>query len=254
MRNALPLVSVLSLAAACGGMKSARPMVAEAPESVMATGGAPYYEPSAGTEDYTDYGKNPWVAASEDRFSTFAADVDTASYTIARRKLQEGTLPPGASVRVEEWVNYFKYNFPAAAPGTPFSVVMDAAPHPFEAGRHVLRVGVATKAKTIGERKPSAIVFLVDVSGSMTSEDKLPLARKALHILTDNLSEKDAVAIVTYAGSDRLVLPMTSIDHKDQIHKAIDSLQSGGSTAMAKGIDTAYELAAKWVRPGASRA
>ena len=219
----------------------------------MATGGAaPFAEPTvANSEDYTDYGKNPWTSTAEDRFSTFAADVDTASYTIARRKLQEGTLPPAASVRIEEWVNYFHYAFPAPQAGTPFSVVMEAAPHPFEAGRHVVRVGVATKAKTVGERKPSALVFLVDVSGSMSSDDKLPLAKKALHILTDNLSDKDAVSIVTYAGDSRVVLPMTSIDSKAKIHTAIDHLQSGGSTAMAQGIDTAYEIAAKWIRPGA---
>ncbi|HEY5946939.1 MAG TPA: von Willebrand factor type A domain-containing protein [Kofleriaceae bacterium] len=248
MRKAALLISVLAVG--CGGKRSA--YVARTPESAMATGGAPSpdYDRGDAGEDYTSYGKNPWVAAAEDRFSTFAADVDTASYTIARRKLQEGTLPPAASVRVEEWVNYFKYSFPAAAQGTPFSVVMEAAPHPFEADRHVLRVGVATKAKTVGERKPSALVFLVDVSGSMSSEDKLPLARKALHILTDNLSEKDAVSIVTYAGSSRVVLPMTSIDHKDRIHKAIDELASGGSTAMASGVDLAYEQAIKWVRPG----
>jgi Ca-activated chloride channel family protein len=221
-------------------------------ESIAASGAVamPAYEPAPTGEDYTDYGKNPWVAAAEDPLSTFAADVDTASYTIARRKLQEGTLPPPASVRVEEWVNYFHYSFPRAAQGTPFTLAMDAAPHPFEPGRYVLRVGVGTKPKTVGERKPSALVFLVDVSGSMSSPDKLPLAKQALHLLTDNLSEKDAVAIVTYAGADRLVLPMTSLDHKDRIHAAIDHLESGGSTAMAAGIDTAYELAAKWVRPG----
>jgi Ca-activated chloride channel family protein len=247
MRTAASALVVSALVFGCGARKSAR---LASPEHAMTAGAPMAYEPAtANSEDYTDYGKNPWVAAAEDRFSTFAADVDTASYTIARRKLQEGTLPPAASVRVEEWVNYFKYSFPAATQG-PFSVVMEAAPHPFETDRHVLRVGVATKAKTVGERKPSALVFLVDVSGSMSSDDKLPLARKALHILTDNLSEKDAVAIVTYAGSSRVVLPMTSIDHKDRIHKAIDSLSSGGSTAMAHGVDTAYEIAAKWVRPG----
>ncbi|HEX5060793.1 MAG TPA: von Willebrand factor type A domain-containing protein [Kofleriaceae bacterium] len=245
LASVVPLVSLV--ATSCGGSK----MYAAAPSEMVAAGAPQFYEPTAAnSEDYTNYGKNPWVSAADDRFSTFAADVDTASYTIARRKLQEGTLPPQASVRVEEWVNYFKYSFPAAAQGTPFSVVMEAAPHPFEPSRHVLRVGVATKAKTVGERKPSALVFLVDVSGSMSSDDKLGLAKKALHLLTDNLSEKDAVAIVTYAGADRLVLPMTSIDHKDRIHKAIDSLTSGGSTAMAAGIDTAYDLAAKWVRPG----
>ena len=248
MRNAL-LLSLLAVG--CGGARYSKHASVAAHEMASPV---PYHayagDAVANTEQYADYGKNPWVTAAEDRFSTFAADVDTASYTIARRKLQENTLPPTASVRIEEWVNYFKYSFPAATQG-PFSVAMEAAPHPFEQGRHIMRVGVATKAKTVGERKPSALVFLVDVSGSMTSSDKLPMARKALHILTDNLSENDAVAIVTYAGSSRVVLPMTSIDHKDRIHKAIDSLESGGSTAMAQGIDTAYELAAKWIRPGA---
>jgi Ca-activated chloride channel family protein len=244
---------LMSLLAGCAAKSSMR--VASAPESMVATGGAaPHYrapEETRSAEDYTDYGRNPWVLASKDPLSTFAADVDTASYTIARRKLNEGTLPPSASVRVEEWVNYFRYGFPPAQPGTPFSTIMDAAPHPFAADRYILRVGVATRAKTVGERKPAALVFLIDVSGSMDSADKLGFAKQALHILTDNLHERDAVSIVTYAGSNRLVLPMTSIDHKDRIHEAIDSLRSGGSTAMASGIDLAYEQAAKWIRPGA---
>jgi Ca-activated chloride channel family protein len=229
------------IAAGCmGGAKSSRyasPTTSAAmapPYTMAADQGA--MEPS--TEQYTDYGTNPWVNASEDRFSTFAADVDTASYTIARRKLmQDNALPPAPSIRVEEWVNYFNYSFPAPQAGSPFSTVMEAAPHPFAADRHVLRVGVATKAKTVGERKPSALVFLVDVSGSMGSDDKIGLAKKALHLLTDNLSDKDAVSIVTYAGSSRVVLPMTSIDHKARIHAGIDALKSGGSTAKASGID-----------------
>jgi Ca-activated chloride channel homolog len=228
-----------------------RAVVAAGPERPVMT---PAVEaaPVANAEEYTHYGKNPWTLASEDRLSTFAADVDTASYTIGRRKLmQENALPPAAAVRVEEWVNYFKYSFPAPQPGSPFSTIMEAAPHPFASDRHVLRVGVATKAKTIGERKPSALVFLVDVSGSMASDDKLGLAKKALHILTENLTAKDAVSIVTYAGSSRVILPMTSIDHRDRIHAAIEKLSSGGSTAMASGIDLAYEQAAKWVRPNA---
>src|SRR4029079_5473735 len=134
------------------------------------------------------------------------------------------------SVRVEEWVNYFHYSFPPAQHG-PFSVVMDAAPHPFAPEHHILRVAIATRAKTVGERKPSALVFLVDVSGSMSSADKLPLAKQALHILTDNLGDKDAAALVTYAGASRVILPMTSTDHKDRIHAAIEQLKSGGSTA-----------------------
>ncbi len=246
--------------AGCMGAGKRSPMVAASERSLIAAGPATRapvaiagdVQAVPNTEQYTDYGKNPWTQASEDRFSTFAADVDTASYTIGRRKLmQENALPPAAAVRVEEWVNYFKYSFPAPQAGSPFSTIMEAAPHPFAAERHVVRVGVATKAKTVGERKPSALVFLVDVSGSMSSDDKLGLAKRSLHLLTENLTEKDAVSIVTYAGSSRVILPMTSIDHKDRIHKAIDELSSGGSTAMASGIDLAYEQAVKWVRPNA---
>jgi Ca-activated chloride channel homolog len=183
-----------------------RTVIAAGPErhamaTPIAAGPGATAVPVANAEEYTNYGKNPWTQASEDRLSTFAADVDTASYTIGRRKLmQENALPPAAAVRVEEWINYFKYSFPAPQPGSPFSTIMEAAPHPFVAERHVLRVGVATKAKTVGERKPSALVFLVDVSGSMDSEDKLGLAKKALHILTENLTGKDEVSIVTNAG------------------------------------------------------
>ena len=242
MRRAL-LLSLLALGCGDSLYGSRVPRTTMSMPSPVAT------EPSTG-EDYHDWGKNPWVDASKDHLSTFAADVDTASYTIARRKLEEGTLPPAASIRVEEWVNYFKYAFPAAQHG-PFSVVMDAAVHPFDPGRYVLRVGVATKAKTPGERKPSNLVFLVDVSGSMSSPDKLELAKQALHVLTANLTDKDAVSIVTYAGESRLVMPMTSIDHRATIDRAIDSLHTGGSTAMASGIDLAYDQAVRTIRPGA---
>jgi Ca-activated chloride channel family protein len=243
MSKAMLLCSLL-VACSSRDMMSPRYVSGVAPSPVAIA------EPVTG-EDYADYGKNPWVDASKDHLSTFAADVDTASYTIARRKLQTGELPPAASVRVEEWVNYFKYGFPAASADTsPFSVIADAAPNPFDASKYVLRVGIATKDKTPGERKPSSLVFLVDVSGSMESADKLPLAKQALHILTHNLGEQDSVAIVTYAGDSRLVLPMTSVDHRDSIDHAIDSLEIGGSTAMASGIDLAYEQAIKTVQPG----
>jgi Ca-activated chloride channel homolog len=237
-----------SLLVACSGHQSRLAYVGAPPPSIATSAPLPA-EPTSG-EDYTDYGKNPWVVAAVDHLSTFAADVDTASYTIARRKLNEGTLPPAASIRPEEWINYFKYTFPDAKPGTPFSVVMDAAAHPFEPNRYVLRVGVATKAKTPGERKPSSLVFLVDVSGSMESSDKIDLAKRALHVLIANLNERDQVAIVTYAGDSRLILPMTSIEHRASIDHAIDMLHVGGSTAMASGIDLAYEQAMATVRPG----
>jgi Ca-activated chloride channel family protein len=203
----------------------------------------------ATNEGYVAYGTNPWVEASKDALSTFAADVDTASYTLARRKLVEGSLPVKAGVRVEEFVNYFRYAFPPPAANTPFSVIMEAAPSPLSPGRHILRVGVATKAKTVQERKPANLVFLVDVSGSMSGPDRIELAKTSLRILTENLIEGDTVSLVTYAGSTRVVLEPTGMHHKDRIFAAIDDLQSGGSTAMASGIDLAYDQAMKGMRP-----
>ncbi|HEX4452067.1 MAG TPA: von Willebrand factor type A domain-containing protein [Kofleriaceae bacterium] len=199
--------------------------------------------PSGNTEAYHDWGKNPWVDAAKDHLSTFAADVDTASYTIARRKLNEGALPPKESVRVEEFVNYFHYGFGAPAGNTPFSVAMDAAESPLQPGRTILRVGVATQPVTNEQRRPAHLVFLVDVSGSMDQPDKLPLAKRALHILTNNLGPNDTVALVTYAGETSLRLPPTGIEHKAEILEAIDALEAAGSTGMASGIDLAYEQA-----------
>ena len=233
--------------------KSYSPMVAVAPADPapqMAAGSAsnivtkPQAEVPSG-EAYHDWGRNPWVDATKDHLSTFAADVDTASYTIMRRKLTEGTLPPAAAVRVEEFVNYFRYRFPEPMAGSPFAVVMDAAPSPLSPGRHILRVGVATKEKSINERKPAHLVFLVDTSGSMSSPDKLDLAKRSLRILTDHLKDGDTVALVTYAGDSRLVLGPTGLDHKAQILAAIDDLSVGGSTAMGSGIDLAYQEAMK---------
>jgi Ca-activated chloride channel family protein len=202
-------------------------------------------------EAYHDWGRNPWVDAAKDHLSTFSADVDTASYTIARRKLNEGALPPPAAVRVEEFVNYFRYAFPVPAGDTPFAVVMDAAPSPLSLGRHILRVGVATKALSQRERKPAHLVFLVDVSGSMASPDKLALAKQSLRILTNNLKDGDTVSLVTYAGSSRVVLPPTDLAHKAAILAAVDELQTGGSTAMGSGIDLAYQQAMLGLEPGA---
>ncbi len=252
MRHVRTIAFALStslLGAACGSMKShhvaASPSVYH-PSAMTVAGGA---EASSGN-NFTDYGRNPWVLTSKDRMSTFAADVDTASYTIARRMLAEGTLPPAASVRVEEFVNYFGYAFPPAPSGSPFSVVMDAAPSPLTPSSHVLRVAVGTKAKTQAERKPANLVFLVDVSGSMGSSDKIGLAQQSLKILTSNLGPRDSVSLVTYAGSTRVVLPPTGMEHRERINAAIDELTAGGSTAMASGLDLAYEQAMKGLLPG----
>jgi Ca-activated chloride channel homolog len=254
LRHARSIAFVL-LAVGCAAKshKMAQPSVYEvsSPQAVAVTGGAIAAEPGSTTGDtHVSYGVNPWTETSNDALSTFAADVDTASYTYARRTLQGGALPPPASVRVEEFVNAFKYSFPKPQPGSPFSVVMDAAPSPFAPGNHILRVGVATPAKSQAERKTANLVFLVDVSGSMDSPDKIGLAKKSLQILISNLRESDTVSLVTYAGSTRVVLPATSVEKKQLILQAIDSLRVGGSTSMGSGLDLAYEQAMQSMRPG----
>jgi Ca-activated chloride channel homolog len=202
-------------------------------------------------EAYHDYGRNPWIEAAKDHLSTFAADVDTASYTIARRKLNGGELPPKASVRVEEYVNYFHYSFGAPAGNTPFSVALDASESPLQPGRTILRVAVATQPVATQQRRPAHLVFLVDVSGSMDEPDKLPLVKRSLHVLTDNLGPHDTVAVVTYAGQTSLRLPPTSAEHKREIFAAIDRLRAEGSTGMASGIDIAYAQAMADLSPDA---
>ncbi len=219
------------------------------PASMGPAGTLTKADPTTG-DGFKNHGVNPWTDATKDRLSTFAADVDTASYTIARRKLTEGALPPAAAVRVEEFVNYFSYTFPEPTSSTPFSVVMDAAPSPLSPGRHILRVGVATKVKSEADRKPANLVFLVDVSGSMGPDDRIGLAKKSLRILTQNLKEGDTVALVTYAGSTRVVLPPTGLEHKAKILAALDDLVANGSTGMASGLDLAYQQAMQGLRPG----
>jgi len=195
-----------------------------------------------GAEDYRDYGINPVVDPAKDRFSTFAIDVDTASYSISRRKLMEGSLPPFSAVRAEEFLNYFDYNYAAPTKG-PFAVHFAAAPSPFTKGHHLLRIGVKGKTISAAERKPVHLVYLVDTSGSMQAPDKIGLAKQSLKLLTTSLQKGDTVALCTYAGSVREVLAPTGIENKDKILAAIDDLAASGSTAMASGIELAYKLA-----------
>ena len=212
-------------------------------------------DPSSNTESYDNAGVNPMVSTSEDKLSTFSIDVDTGSYTIARRKINDGQLPPAASVRVEEFVNYFSYDYPQPDSG-PFSVSMEAAPSPFvaqdksEAVRYLMRVGVQGRRIAQRERKPVHLVFLVDVSGSMNSPDKLGLAKQSLEVLTNNLHEEDTVALVTYAGDTRAVLEPTSLSQKGKILEGIEGLTSGGGTAMNDGMETAYKMAMQSSKPG----
>lgn len=197
------------------------------------------------TEDYTNYGVNPMTDTATDRLSTFAIDVDTASYAIARRKILAGEVPPADAVRVEEFLNYFSYGYAGPDGDEPFAVHMDAAPSPFTKGHHLLRVGVQAKHVAAADRKPARLVFLVDVSGSMSADDKLGLAKRAMRTLVQNLNAGDTVALVTYAGNTRVVLEPTGMDKKAQILAAIEDLNSGGSTAMSSGLELAYDMAVK---------
>ncbi|MBK7861906.1 MAG: von Willebrand factor type A domain-containing protein [Archangiaceae bacterium] len=203
-------------------------------------------DPHATGEGYKNYGANGWTEASRDKLSTFSVDVDTGSYTLARAKLMQGVLPERDGVRVEEFLNYFRWSYPAPGPDDgPLAVQMDGAPSPFAAGKHLLRVGVQGKRVDVSERKAAHLVFLVDVSGSMQSPDKLPLAKRALRMLVDNLRDGDTVALVTYASGTQVVLTPTGMEKKAEIHAAIERLTAAGSTAMAGGIQLAYQQAMK---------
>ncbi|WP_342374051.1 VWA domain-containing protein [Myxococcus stipitatus] len=203
-----------------------------------------YTEPVSAGNTHESWKPNIFTETAKDPLSTFGADVDTASYTVARRNLMQGTLPPGSAVRVEEFVNYFKFRYTPPEKGA-FSVHMDAAPSPFDAKRHFVRVGVQGKSVSRSQRKPAHLVFLMDTSGSMGSPDRLPLAKEAVKIAVKNLNENDTVAIVTYAGSTRDVLPPTPASDVKKIHDALNSLESGGGTAMGSGMEMAYKHAVK---------
>jgi Ca-activated chloride channel family protein len=205
-------------------------------------------EPVTTGNTHTAYRPNPFTLTSEDALSTFAVDVDTASYALFRRNVNEGSLPPRDSVRVEEWVNYFKYRLPAPTQGD-FRVDLEGAPSPFTRGRHLVKVGLQGRKLGRSERKETHLVFLVDISGSMDSADRLPLALRSIKLAVDGLNETDTVAISTYAGEVRTVLGPTPASNRREIFAAVDSLRAGGGTRMGDGLETAYRLAGKNAGP-----
>jgi len=193
-------------------------------------------------DQYEAPGTQPFVMTAYDPLSTFAADVDTASYDIFRRDVNDGRSPDPASVRLEEYVNSFRYAYPApaASAGEPFAIHLAAAPSLAETGTLLLRVGIQGK---VAEPAPANIVYLVDVSGSMSSAEKLPLVKVVLTEALEVLQPSDLVSIVTYAGSTTVALAPTPVSDDATIRGVIESLTSGGSTAGASGIDLAYEQA-----------
>jgi Ca-activated chloride channel homolog len=192
-------------------------------------------------------------AVANEPVSTFSVDVDTGSYANVRRFLTQGQMPPVSAVRTEEMLNYFRYDYPVPADRSkPFSVTTDMAVSPWNADTRVLRVGIKGFDLPKAERPPANLVFLVDVSGSMFAQDKLPLVKTSLAMLADRLSPKDKVSIVVYAGAAGIVLEPTSKAH--HVKAALECLQAGGSTAGGQGMELAYATAkANYIKGGVNR-
>jgi Ca-activated chloride channel family protein len=203
------------------------------------------------TEAYDLIQDNPFLAAAQNPLSTFSIDVDTASYANVRRFLVQGRLPPKDAVRIEELLNYFRYDYPEPHGETPFSVTTEVAACPWRPEHRLVLVGLRGRSLEEQALPPRRLTFLIDVSGSMTPPDKLPLLKRAMALLVEGLREQDQVAIVVYAGSSGLVLPPSSGDRKAEIRAALASLEAGGSTAGGAGIELAYRVAAEMFLPGA---
>jgi Ca-activated chloride channel family protein len=193
------------------------------------------------------------MAVAEQPVSTFSVDVDTASYANVRRFLSDGQLPPAGAVRTEEMVNYFRYDYETPADRSrPFALSADMSRTPWNADTRLLRIGINGYDLAKDKRPPANLVFLVDVSGSMFSQDKLPLVKSSLAMLADRLSPQDRVSIVVYAGAAGIVLEPTSQPH--YIKAALDCLQAGGSTAGGQGMELAYATArAHFIKGGVNR-
>lgn len=200
-------------------------------------------EKSGSGEKYAEITENPFLETSRAPLSTFSIDVDTASYANVRRFINQGSLPPKDAVRIEELVNYFEYDYPQPIGDVPFSVNTDVANAPWNSKNKIVQIGLQGKKVSLDNLPPSNLVFLLDVSGSMNSPDKLPLLKDSFKILLNQLGSKDRVAIVTYAGNSGLLLPSTTADRKNEILNAMENLQAGGSTNGGQGIQLAYKVA-----------
>lgn len=199
-----------------------------------------------GGEEYSEWEEKGYASVMKEPLSTFSADVDTASYSNLRRLIRSGydidDLPEN-SVRIEEMLNYFSYDYKEPEGNDPFGVTAKIGKCPWNDEAELIMLGLKTEDIDYEDAPPSNLVFLLDVSGSMYSDDKLPLLQEAFCLLAENLTEKDRVSIVTYAGDDTVVLKGVSGDKTEKIKKALMGLEAGGGTHGSKGIETAYELA-----------
>jgi len=195
------------------------------------------------SEDYDRIVENEFLKPTDKALSTFSIDVDVASYGMMRKKLEANQMPPKESVRLEELINYFTYDYANPVEGKPFSVASEISQCPWNTNHRLLHVGIQGKRIDKSLLLASNLVFLIDVSGSMMQADKLPLVQQSLRMLVNELNAQDKIAMVVYAGSSGLVLPSTSCSQKEKIVEAIDRLEAGGSTNGAAGINQAYEVA-----------
>ncbi len=227
------------------GLAPAREALALAPPPPPAGSVAQLREPSAqpNTEAYDKIDDNPFLDALDNPLSTFSIDVDTASYANVRRFLHEGQLPPKDAVRIEELVNYFPYDYPAPSGDAPFALSSELSAAPWNPEHQVLHLGLQAKKLDARQMPRRNLVFLLDVSGSMSDPNKLPLLKRSLSELAKTLTENDRVAMVVYAGSSGLALAPTRGNDEKTIVDALERLEAGGSTNGAEGIELAYRTA-----------
>jgi Ca-activated chloride channel family protein len=206
------------------------------------------------TARYPKYAENDFKSVSQEPLSTFSIDVDTASYANVRRFLNEDRLPPSDAVRIEELINYFSYNYPQPKGDEPFSANLEVAGCPWNSQHRLVRIGLKGKEIAQDKRPPSNFVFLIDVSGSMSPSERLPLIKQALRMLVKRMTENDRIAIVVYASSSGVVLESTSCANKEKILAALDRLEAGGSTNGGEGVQRAYALAEEnFIKGGVNR-
>ncbi len=234
MRKLFLCASALILMTACS-----KPAAYYPGSEDQLVGAAPTVE---NTENYAPNPVAPAMRVTEAPVSTFAVDVDTASYANTRRMLRQGQTPPPDAVRTEELLNYFRYDYPLPTDRSqPFSITTDVSTTPWNPKSRILRIGLRAYDVARSERPPANLVFLIDVSGSMDDPDKLPLVKHALSLLADRMRHDDKVSIVVYAGAAGLVLPATS--NPGEVRSAVNRLEAGGSTAGGEGLQLAYAVA-----------
>ncbi|MBY3381234.1 VWA domain-containing protein [Rhizobium laguerreae] len=233
----------------------AEPMATVAPSPAPPTGGRVQIQLDSNRERFAHAAANPIKSVATDPVSTFAADVDSASYAFVRRSLTGGAMPDPQSVRVEEMINYFPYDWPGSDNADqPFKATVTVMPTPWNHDTELMHVAIKGYDIAPATTPHANLVFLIDVSGSMDEPDKLPLLKSAFRLLVNRLKPRDTVSIVTYAGNAGTVLTPTRVAEKSKILSAIDRLEAGGSTGGAEGIEAAYDLAKQgFVKDGVNR-